>query len=55
MTEIEPETANAAQSPANHAPGLTSAELYHSLTWLFGLIALFELAIIFKLLLEGSR
>ena len=56
MSTLEPQSGSDGDG---HGPTddttLTSAQLYESLTWLFGLISLIELGIILKLLFEGGR
>ena len=56
MTKIDQNIADeTGSSDPSNGTKLTRAQLHESLSWLFGLIALVELGIILKLLLEGGR
>lgn len=56
MTKIDPDIAKPTQSqPSTDETGLSRTQLHESLSWLFGLIALVELGIILKLLMEAAR
>ena len=56
MSQIDPEIPeNPQTAPPGDQTGLTRAQLHQSLSWLFGIMALVELGIIIKLLMETGR